>query len=50
MVMLILFEFDKNANSIIAGFGIFPFCIISLATIGVCVFYATTSVVAFFVF
>jgi hypothetical protein len=45
-------EFDKNANSIhIRQVGVFALRLrVSLATIGVCVFWALASVSAFFVF
>ena len=42
-------KFDKNANSYEIGMGYTPFIFkIGLATTGVCVFYALTSVGAFF--
>ena len=43
-------EFVKNANSVSVGAGIFLFRRVGLATIGVCVFCAPTSVDALFVF
>ena len=42
-------EFDKNANSIDVKAEMF-FVLFSLATIGVCVFCAVTSVAALFIF
>ena len=44
------FEFDKNANSDSVVVKIILFRRVGLATIGVCVFCATTSVVALFIF
>ena len=41
---------DKNANSVSVGSKGIPFCRVGLATIGVCVFCATASVVALFIF
>ena len=41
---------DKNANSVSVGFMGIPFCRVGLATIGVCVFCAATSVAALFIF
>lgn len=42
-------EFDKNANSNYVGMCLITVHKISLATIGVCVFYASASVGAFFI-
>ena len=43
-----IIEFDKNANSFYASIKLIMRRI-SLATIGVCIFYAAASVVAFFI-
>lgn len=43
-------EFDKNANSNYVGMCLITVHKISLATIGVCVFYASASVGAFFIY
>ena len=43
-------EFDKNANSVGMDIAIMLVILISLATIGVCVFCAVTSVAALFIF
>ena len=47
--MLSCYEFDKNANSINMKAEMF-FVLFSLATIGVCVFCAVTSVAALFIY
>ena len=44
------FEFDKNVNSDSVVVKIILFRRVGLATIGVCVFCATTSVAALFIF